>query len=83
MLDAVHSLRWARQQLSGFLLRQGCHYGRPAWTKLTRSHLPAKLDAMRAKAGGRAARGELAFARLTERECHRSRFTVRMSPQSR
>jgi hypothetical protein len=58
MLDAVHSLRWARQQLSGFLLRQGCHYGRPAWTKLTRSHLPAKLDAMRAKAGGRAARGE-------------------------
>src|SRR6202043_2737950 len=33
-LDAVHSLRRARQQLSGFLLRQGCHYGRPAWTKL-------------------------------------------------
>jgi transposase len=30
-LDAVHSLRRARQQLSGFLLRQGCHYGRPAW----------------------------------------------------
>src|SRR4249920_3904896 len=25
-LDAVHSLRRARQQLSGFLLRQGCHY---------------------------------------------------------
>jgi hypothetical protein len=22
------------QQLSGLLLRQGCHYGRPAWTKL-------------------------------------------------
>src|SRR3984893_18669832 len=35
-LDAVHSLRRARQQLSGFLLRQGCHYGRPAWTKLHR-----------------------------------------------
>ena len=33
-LDAVHALRRARQQLSGFLLRQGCHYGRPAWTKL-------------------------------------------------
>ena len=32
-LDAVHALRRARQQLSGFLLRQGCHYGRPAWTK--------------------------------------------------
>ena len=31
-LDAVHSLRRARQQLSGFLLRHGCHYGRPAWT---------------------------------------------------
>jgi transposase len=35
-LDAVHALRRARQQLSGFLLRQGCHYGRPAWTKLRR-----------------------------------------------
>jgi transposase len=32
-LDAVRALRRARQQLSGFLLRQGCHYGRPAWTK--------------------------------------------------
>src|SRR6202011_1531017 len=30
-LDAVHALRRARQQLSGFLLRQGCHYRRPAW----------------------------------------------------
>src|SRR6201988_4014918 len=38
-LDAVHALRWARQQLSGFLLRQGCHYGRPAWTKLHRRWL--------------------------------------------
>src|SRR6202166_2703046 len=33
-LDAVHSLRRARQQLSGFLLRQGCPYGRPAWIVL-------------------------------------------------
>src|SRR6201981_1436261 len=33
-LDAVHSLRRARQQLSGFLLRHGCHDGRPAWTRL-------------------------------------------------
>lgn len=38
-LDAVHSLRRARQQLSGFLLRQGCHYGRPAWTQLHRRWL--------------------------------------------
>jgi transposase len=38
-LDAVHSLRRARQQLSGFLLRQGCHYGRPAWTKMHRRWL--------------------------------------------
>src|SRR6201993_4496667 len=37
-LDAVHSLRRALQQLSGFLLRQGCHYGRPAWTRLHRPH---------------------------------------------
>jgi transposase len=38
-LDAVHALRRARQQLSGFLLRQGCHYNRPAWTKLYRRWL--------------------------------------------
>jgi len=38
-LDAVHSLRRVRQQLSGFLLRQGRHYGRPAWTKLHRRWL--------------------------------------------
>ena len=38
-LDAVHALRRARQQLSGFLLRQGCHYGPPAWTKLHRRWL--------------------------------------------
>jgi transposase len=38
-LDAVHSLRRVRQQLSGFLLSQGCHYGRPAWTKLHRCWL--------------------------------------------
>jgi len=38
-LDAVHALRRARQQLSGFLLRQGCHYGRPGWTKLHRRWL--------------------------------------------
>jgi transposase len=38
-LDAVHSLRRARQQLSGFLLRRGCHYRRPAWTKLHRRWL--------------------------------------------
>jgi transposase len=38
-LDAVHALRRARQQLSGFLLRHGCHYGRPAWTMLHRRWL--------------------------------------------
>ena len=38
-LDAVRALRRARQQLSGFLLRQGCHYGRPARTKLHRRWL--------------------------------------------
>jgi transposase len=37
--DAVHALRRARQQLSGFLLRQGCHYSRPGWTKLHRRWL--------------------------------------------
>src|SRR6202023_3018109 len=39
LIDAVHSLRRARQQLSGFVLRQGRHYGRPAWTRLHRRWL--------------------------------------------
>src|SRR3982074_2327868 len=38
-LDAVHSLRRARQQLCGFFVRPGCHYGRPARTKLHRRWL--------------------------------------------
>ena len=38
-LDAVHSLRRARQQLCGFFVAPGCHYGRPAWTKLHRRWL--------------------------------------------
>ena len=38
-LAAVRTLRKARQQLSGFLLCRGCHYGRPAWTHLHRRWL--------------------------------------------
>ena len=38
-LAAVRSLRQARQQLSGFLLRHGQHYNRPAWTLLHRRWL--------------------------------------------
>ncbi len=38
-LAAVRSLRQARQQLSGFLLRHGYHYNRPAWTLLHRRWL--------------------------------------------
>jgi transposase len=38
-LAAVRSLRQARQQLSGFLLRHGCHYSRPAWTQMHRRWL--------------------------------------------
>ena len=36
---AVRTLRQARQQLSGFLLRHGHHYHRPAWTLLHRRWL--------------------------------------------
>jgi transposase len=36
---AVRALRQARQQLSGFLLRQGHHYNRRAWTQLHRRWL--------------------------------------------
>lgn len=36
---AVRTLRQARQQLSGFLLRQGQHYNRPAWTLMHRRWL--------------------------------------------
>ena len=35
-LAAVRGLRQARQQLSGFLLRHGRHYNRPAWTLMHR-----------------------------------------------
>src|SRR5450755_117980 len=35
-LVAVRNLRQARQQLSGFLLRHGRHYNRPAWTLMHR-----------------------------------------------
>ena len=38
-LAAVRSLRQARQQLTGFLLRQGRHYHRPAWTLMHRRWL--------------------------------------------
>ena len=38
-LAAVRSLRHARQQLSGFLLRHGHHYYRPAWTQMHRRWL--------------------------------------------
>jgi len=38
-LAAVRSLRQARQQRGGFLLRHGCHYGRPAWTQMHRRWL--------------------------------------------
>ena len=38
-LAAVRALRQARQQLSGFLLRQGRHYGRPAWSLMHRRWL--------------------------------------------
>ena len=38
-LAAVRTLRQARQQLSGFLLRHGRHYGRPAWTPMHRRWL--------------------------------------------
>ncbi len=38
-LAAVRTVRQARQQLSGFLLRHGHHYNRPAWTLLHRRWL--------------------------------------------
>src|SRR5246500_4601063 len=42
---AVRTLRQARQQLSGFLLRHGRHYHRPAWTLLHRRWLASlKFD---------------------------------------
>jgi transposase len=38
-LAAVRALRQARQQLSGFLLRHGRYYNRPAWTLMHRRWL--------------------------------------------
>ena len=41
----MRTLRQARQQLSGFLLRHRCHYHRPAWTQLHRRWLASlKFD---------------------------------------
>jgi transposase len=42
---AVRALRQARQQLSGFLLRHGHHYNRPAWTQMHRRWLAGLRDA--------------------------------------
>jgi hypothetical protein len=38
-LAAVRTLHQARQQLSGFRLRQGHHYNQPAWTLMHRRWL--------------------------------------------
>ncbi len=38
-LAAVRAVRQARQQLSGFLMRHGRHYSRPAWTLMHRRWL--------------------------------------------
>jgi transposase len=44
-MAAVRTLRQARQQLSGFLLRHGRHYSRTAWTQLHRRWLASlKFD---------------------------------------
>ena len=47
-LAAVRSLRQAHQQLSGFLLRHGRHYNRPAWTLMHRRWMAG----LRFRAGG-------------------------------
>jgi transposase len=46
-LAAVRTLRQARQQLSGFLLRHDCHYHRPAWTLMHRRWLAGLRFAQR------------------------------------
>ena len=54
-LAAVRTLRQARQQLSGFLLRHGHHYNRPAWTLMHRRWL-AGLTVRAGRASHRAGR---------------------------
>ena len=54
-LAAVRSLRQARQQLSGFLLRHGRHYNRPAWTLMHRRWM-AGLRIRASRASHRAGR---------------------------
>jgi len=46
-LAAVRTLRQARQQLSGFPLRHGHHYNRPAWTLMHRDGSPASGSSSR------------------------------------
>jgi len=67
-LDAVHALRRARQQLLGFLLRQGCHYGRPAWTKLHRPTGQARgLKAHGSRVSSLSKRCIISFSKTTSR----------------
>ena len=68
-LAAVRNLRQARQQLSGFLLRHGHHYHRPAWTQMHRRWLAGLrfehpvhhivLEEYRCRRGGEARRDRL------------------------
>ena len=50
-LAAVRALRQARQQLSGFLLRHGRHYGRPAWTVMRNHYVRVFVAACTLAAG--------------------------------
>src|SRR5215468_3231349 len=67
-LDAVHALRRARQQLSGFLLRQGCHYRRPAWTNCIAPTGQARgLKAHGSRVSGSSRRCVISCSRTTPR----------------
>jgi transposase len=68
-LDAVHALRRARQQLSGFLLRQGCHYGRPS----------EHSSGASVKRGGLTKAGNSAARRLLIEAAWTYRFPARVS----
>jgi len=69
-LAAVRVLRQARQQLSGFLLRHGRHYNRPAWTLMHRRWLAGLSFEHAARLEDCIAAVEAATARRDHLEAH-------------
>ena len=91
-LAAVRSLRQARQRLSGFLLRHGGHYNRPAWTLMHRRWM-AGLNSSKPRITScwktaspqsrRRRRGEIVWKLISRRRCRIGRWPRWCAPCKR